>query len=234
MKAEPQYNDVYYENMTSHSEIMDVVKGNVSVLKHMHVPIDWHQIFGNAQPVEIEIGFGKGRFLLEASRENPLKNYVGVERAKKYVLITRDRFVKYLEHNSIRQEIGLFENVRLVWTDANFFISRYVPHETVHAYHIYFPDPWPKARQQKRRIFRNNEFLDAITRTLNAEIGKLYIATDSAEYFSEIQERLAHYTELEPVTCQECDYRHITTNFERKYMNEGRNIYRAVHKKSSK
>ena len=229
MKEEPQYNDVYYQNTTSHSQIMDVVEGDSLSLKKLQVPIDWHQIFGNAQPIEIEIGFGKGRFLLEASKENPHKNYIGVERAQKYVLMTRDRFIKYLQRNDIIEDIGLFENVRLVWTDANFFISRYVKDETVHAYHIYFPDPWPKARQQKRRIFRNNEFLEAITRTLIAETGKLFIATDSAEYFCEIQERLAHYTQLEPVTFEESAYTHITTNFERKYMNEGRSIYRTVY-----
>ncbi len=232
MKEEPQYNEVYYQNTTSHSEIMDVVEGNSLALKNLHAPIDWHQIFGKAQPIEIEIGFGKGRFLLEVSKENPHKNYIGVERAQKYVLITRDRFVKYLHHNSISKDSGMFENVRLVWTDANFFISRYVQDETVQAYHIYFPDPWPKARQQKRRIFRNNEFLEAITRTLKPDNGRLYIATDSAEYFGEIQERLAHYTPLEPVTFAESEHTHITTNFERKYMNEGRNIYRSVHKKS--
>lgn len=120
MKEEPQYNEVYYQNTTSHSEIMDVVEGNSLALKNLHAPIDWHQIFGKAHPVEIEIGFGKGRFLLEVSKENPHKNYIGVERAQKYVLITRDRFVKYLQHNDISKDIGLFENVRLVWTDANF------------------------------------------------------------------------------------------------------------------
>ena len=211
---------------------MDVVHGDSFALNDHHAPIDWKQIFGNTQPIEIEIGFGKGRFLLEASKENPHKNYIGVERAQKYVLITRDRFAKYLHHNSISEDCGMFENVRLVWTDANFFISRYVQDETVQAYHIYFPDPWPKARQQKRRIFRNTEFLEAINRTLKPDIGKLYIATDSAEYFGEIQERLAHYPQLEPATFAESDYKHITTNFERKYINEGRSIYRSVHKKS--
>ncbi len=232
MKEEPQYNEVYYQNTTSHSKIMDVVSGDSFALNDLHAPIDWKQIFGNTQPIEIEIGFGKGRFLLEASKENPDMNYIGVERAQKYVLITRDRFVKYLHHNSISDDCGMFENVRLVWTDANFFISRYVQDETVQAYHIYFPDPWPKARQHKRRIFRNNEFLEAINRTLKPDIGKLYIATDSAEYFGEIQDRLAHNTQLESATFAESDYRHITTNFERKYINEGRNICRSVHKKS--
>ena len=232
MNAEPRYNEVYYQNTTSHSQIMDVVDGDSFALNDLHSPIDWNQVFGNTHPLEIEIGFGKGRFLLEASKENPHKNFIGVERAQRYVLMTRDRFVKYLQHNGISKDIGMFENVRLVWTDANFFITRYVPDESIHTYHIYFPDPWPKSRHQKRRIFRNNEFLAAITRTLNADVGKLCIATDSAEYFCEIQQRLSVYTQLTSSTFEESDYRHITTNFEKKYMNEGREIYRSVYEKS--
>ncbi len=97
--------------------------------------------------------------------------------------------------------------------------------------HIYFPDPWPKARQQKRRIFRNKDFLTAITRTLTLGGGKLSVATDYAEYFSEIQERLSELKELKPVPLISSGYQHIDTNFETKYRLEGRKIYRAVYEK---
>lgn len=231
MNAEPRYNEMYYQNTTSHSQVLDVVDGKSESLVELPTPIDWEQLFGNTHPVEIEIGTGKGRFLHEASKQNPHINYIGVERAQKYVEITRDRFVKYLRHNGIDKSIGLFRNVRIVWTDANFFLSRYVPDESVKAYHIYFPDPWPKVRQHKRRIFRNRDFLSAITRTLYSAGGRLYIATDFAEYFSEIQERLSIYTHLESIQHEESKYKTITTNFERKYLHEGREIFRAIYKK---
>ena len=232
MNAEPRYNDIYYKITTSQSQIIDVVRGNAVSLNELPSPIDWNMLFGNTQPVEVEIGFGKGLFLLEASKQFPQVNYIGVDRAQKYVALTRERFEKYMRHFSVDKNSGMFDNVRLAWTDANYFLTRYVPEESVQAYHIYFPDPWPKARQQKRRIFRDKDFLTAITRTLTLDAGKLYVATDYAEYFSEIQGRLSELKELKPVPLISSGYQHIDTNFETKYRLEGRKIYRAVYEKS--
>lgn len=232
MNAEPRYNDIYYKCTTSHSQMIEAVQDNAVPLHDLPSPIDWQNLFGNTYPVEIEVGPGKGRFLLEASKQFPQINYIGVERAQKYVEITRERFKKYMRHFSIERDSGMFENVRLAWTDANYFLTRYVPDESVQAYHIYFPDPWPKARQQKRRIFRNKDFLSAITRTLISNEGRLYVVTDFAEYFSEIQERLANLTTLKSVPLNSSGYEHISTNFEMKYRSEGRKIYRVVYEKS--
>ncbi len=232
MNSEPRYNDIYYKRTTSHSQIIDAVQDGAISLHGLPSPIDWQKLFGNTHPVEVEIGFGKGRFLLEAAKQFPQINYIGVERAQKYVEVTRERFKKYIRHFSVDKTLGMFENVRLAWTDANYFLTRYVPDESVQAYHIYFPDPWPKARQQKRRIFRNKDFLAAITRTLMLGEGKLYVATDFAEYFSEIQERLADFTTLKSIPLNLSGYEHIATNFEMKYRLEGRKIYRAVYEKS--
>lgn len=231
MNAEPRYNDTYYKCTTSHSQIVDAVQDNAISLHDLPSPIDWQTLFGNTYPVEVEIGFGKGRFLLEASKQFPQINYIGVERAQKYVKITRERFKKYMRHFSIDRNSGMFQNVRLAWTDANYFLTRHVPDESVQAYHIYFPDPWPKARQQKRRILRNKDFLSAITRTLTLDGGKLYVATDFTEYFCEIQERLAHLNKLKPIPLNLSGYEHIATNFEMKYRLEGRKIYRAIYEK---
>ena len=231
MNAEPRYNDIYYQHTTSHSQIINVVQDKVISINDVSSPIDWQDLFGNANPVEIEIGFGKGRFLLEASKQNANVNFIGVERAQKYVELTRQRFLKYMQHHTINKNLGIFENVRLAWTDANYFLSRYVKEESVKAYHVYFPDPWPKVRQQKRRIFRNVEFLTAISQTLSLDSGRLYVVTDFAEYFNEIQDRIAQHTRLIPVSAKSGEYQNIATNFEIKYRIEGRNIYRAVYEK---
>ena len=231
MNAEPRYNDIFYRRTTSHSQIIDVVNENAISLKDVSSPIDWQDLFGNSNPVEVEIGFGKGRFLLEASKQYTDINYIGVERAQKYVERTRQRFLKYMQHYAVDRKSGIFKNVRLAWTDANFFVTRFVREKSVKAYHVYFPDPWPKVRQQKRRIFRNIEFLDAISRTLSLNDGKLYVVTDYSEYFNEIQDRIAQHTELIPISPNMGDYQNIATNFEIKYRLEGRNIYRSVYKK---
>ena len=229
MRENPDYNDIYYQNTTVHSQIIDIVTKRVVSLKELAVPIDWEAFFGNAYPVEIEVGFGKGRFLLEASKRHPQVNYIGVERAQKYVELTQKRFEKYMRHFGVDRTSGTFSNVRLVWTDANYFVTRYVPTASVQAYHIYFPDPWPKKRQRKRRIFRNQDFLSALTDTLKSDSGRLYIATDYKAYFWEIQERLSQVSALRPVAENLGPDRDIATNFEMKYTLEGRKIYRAVY-----
>ena len=229
MRENPAYNDIYYQNTTAHSQIIDIVTKRVVSLSEFTAPIDWEELFGNAYPVEIEIGFGKGRFLLEASKRHPQVNYIGIERAQKYVGLTRERFEKHIRHFGVDKASGVFSNVRLAWTDANYFVTRYVPAASVQAYHIYFPDPWPKKRQRKRRIFRNQDFLFALTSTLKSDGGRLYIATDYEAYFWEIQERLSQVSALRPVAENLGPDRDIATNFEMKYTLEGRKIYRGVY-----
>ena len=229
MRENPAYNDIYYQNTTAHSQIIDIVTKRVVSLSEFAAPIDWKELFGNAYPVEIEIGFGKGRFLLEASKRHPQVNYIGIERAQKYVELTRERFEKHIRHFGVERASGTFSNVRLAWADANYFVTRYVPASSVQAYHIYFPDPWPKKRQRKRRIFRNQDFLAALTSTLKSDGGRLYIATDYEAYFWEIQERLSHVSALRPVAENLGPDRDIATNFEMKYTLEGRKIYRGVY-----
>ena len=239
MNEEPRYNRLYYQSTTVHSQLIDIVGETATALSEVQAPIDWHALFGNARPIEIEIGCGKGRFLLEASKRHPEMNYVGIERAHKYVKLTRERFQKHIRHHEMLSEkkpiaakiAGAFTNVRLVWTDATYFLMRYVPTESVQAYHIYFPDPWPKKRQRKRRIFRNQDFLASLARTLTTG-GRLHIVTDYAEYFAELQERISQRTPLHRVTLElPPEQPHIPTSFELKYLAEGREIYRVVYEK---
>ena len=233
MRENPLYTDLYYQNTTVHSQIIDIVTERAVPLGELSPPIDWEAFFGNSHPIEIEIGSGKGRFLLEASKRHHAVNYIGIERAQKYIALTQERFEKYIRHFGVDRASGTFSNVRLAWTDANYFLTRYVPTGSVQAYHIYFPDPWPKKRQRKRRIFRNQDFLSALARTLTPDSGKLYIATDHEEYFQEIQERLAGLPVLHPVATDVSIDQDIATNFEMKYVSEGRSIYRAVYEKSA-
>ena len=89
MRENPNYNEIYYQRTTSHSQVIDIVTERVVLLSELEAPMDWELLFGNTYPVEIEIGSGKGRFLLEASKRHPKVNYIGVERAQKYVELTR-------------------------------------------------------------------------------------------------------------------------------------------------
>ena len=188
MNEEPRYNETFYKFTQFNSRIIDLDSGGQTSLADICPPMCWKTVFGNENPVEIEIGCGKGRFLLEAARQRPEINYLGVERAPKYVRRIQQRFQKHIKHTARRArevEASLFQNVRLVWSDAARFVDCYVAERCIQAYHVYFPDPWPKKRQHKRRLFRNETWLRGIERTLCPSSGHLYVMTDYGEYFDE-------------------------------------------------
>lgn len=181
----------------------------------------WDRLFDNEKPVEVEIGCGKGRFLINSAMAYPHIDYIGIERALRYFRIMKERVV--------RRELA---NVRLLRDDAVYFVERFIPDGAVSAYHIYFPDPWPKKRHRKRRLF-NTRFLEEIERTLAAG-GTLDFATDYVEYFEEIQALLEASDRLDvlgeiPERVRELG--RDLTNFETKYTAEGRAIHRGAYVK---
>ena len=184
-------------------------------------PVDWSEIFGNGHPVEIEIGSGKGLFLTNAALVRPEHNFLGIEMAKKYARKAADRVAK-----------RALANVRVLPGDALLFMSRYAPPSSLHAAHVYFPDPWWKARHKKRRVFAEPLILD-LERTLRPG-ADLHVATDVEEYFGVIRSLMAAHPRFRPQpepprTAPEHDDDYLT-NFERKYRIEGRPIYRSHYR----
>ena len=181
--------------------------------------LDWHAVFGAPGPVEVEIGIGKGRFLLAAAEARPETHFFGIEWANKYLRIAEGRAAKR----------GL-KNVRFARTDARELVERAIPDASVATYYVFYPDPWPKKRHHKRRFFRP-ETVDHVARTL-VPGGKLHVATDHAEYWEAIQEALAAHAALEPLPAFGDEsfpfpVDEPLTNFETKYRNEGRGRLRA-------
>jgi tRNA (guanine-N7-)-methyltransferase len=181
--------------------------------------LDWQAVFSNANPVEIEVGFGKGLFLLNAAQSCPDVNFAGVEIERKYQLFTATRMAKR----------GL-RNVRLACADARSFLRERVAAGSVRAVHVYFPDPWWKKRHHKRRVF-TEDFARQCARVL-APSGRLYVATDVEEYFQLITglvaavEGLRRLPEERSDSTAEADY---LTNFERKARLQGKPVHRAVY-----
>jgi tRNA (guanine-N7-)-methyltransferase len=182
-------------------------------------PISWAEVFGNDHPVELEVGSGKGLFLANAAVSGPDHNFLGIELARKYARRAAERVAK-----------RRLANVRVVAGDARLFLARSVPPASLRAVHVYFPDPWWKARHKKRRVFCEPLVAD-VERSLEPG-GDFWIATDVEEYFGVIRALLATHPRFherpipEPRTPEhDLDY---LTNFERKYRIEGRPIYR-VH-----
>ncbi|MCK6456549.1 MAG: tRNA (guanosine(46)-N7)-methyltransferase TrmB [Phycisphaerae bacterium] len=173
--------------------------------------------FGNEHPIELEIGCGKGGFLLRQARAHPERNFVGIEWASKYFRYAADRMCRW----------GV-ENVRLVRTDAKHFVMHRLPPACLSALHVYHPDPWPKKRHHKRRLFCA-EFVDAAARVLRPG-ARWAIQTDHAEYFAVIRGLIDGRLDFEPAPFDDPEYGTIDerteTNFEVKYVREGRTIYR--------
>jgi len=186
--------------------------------------IDFVRIFGRSGPVHIEIGTGKATFLLNEAMAQPHANFFGIERARRYYRYAVDRIGRW----------GL-KNIRIIRTDAVFFLTDFVPDDSVDCFHIYFPDPWPKKRHHKRRFICPAN-LEHLIRCLKIG-GQLKIATDHANYFEVIKMVLAARNE----TLQKIAFlptaganagEWVGTNFERKYIKNQRQIYTlAVTKK---
>ncbi|HZZ80628.1 MAG TPA: tRNA (guanosine(46)-N7)-methyltransferase TrmB [Gemmataceae bacterium] len=179
-------------------------------------PFSWQTLFGNDRPVEIEVGFGKGLFLVNQGTTRPDTNFLGIEIERKYVLFTASRVAR-----------RNLPNVKLACTDAKWFLRERVSEASVSAVHVYFPDPWWKTRHRKRKLM-TRDFAEQIARVLHVG-GCLHFITDVADYFAETTAMLADVPALAAIETP--DAGEALTNFERKYRKEGRPIHRAFYEK---
>ena len=180
------------------------------------------ELFGNDRPIELEIGTGKGGFLLQQARAHEDRNYLGIEWANKYFKLAADRMARW--------GVG---NVRMIRCDAKVFVQQYLPEASISALHVHHPDPWPKKRHHRRRLF-DEAFVEAAAKAL-ADGGVLDVQTDHAEYFEQIKSVLRAQPDLEETLFarqnQDESNAVIATNFQIKYEREGREIYRLTHRR---
>lgn len=130
-------------------------------------------LFGREAPVEVEIGFGKGRFLLHEAASRPDVSLLGIETALPYVRLVR--------HLALQRGIC---NVRLLGGNARDVFARLMPKAALAAIYVLFPDPWPKRRHHGRRLV-NAEFLGLAARALAGD-GVLHVVTDDPDYAAAI------------------------------------------------
>ncbi|MGH9456998.1 MAG: tRNA (guanosine(46)-N7)-methyltransferase TrmB [Thermoanaerobaculia bacterium] len=180
-------------------------------------PLDLGALFGNDHPVILEIGSGKGRFLVEHGRERPDHNFLGIEKSLHYYRHIVDRIVRR----------GI-PNVRVINYDAAPVMERLLPPDSIKEIHIYFPDPWPRPRERKRRIIRP-EIARAMERILRPD-GMGWYVTDHRDYFEAAAPVLAEVFETE---AGEIVHDPPRTNYEAKYQREGRPIFQVRFWKAS-
>jgi tRNA (guanine-N7-)-methyltransferase len=131
--------------------------------------LDFARVFGNGNPVIVEIGFGMGTATAVIAQENPEKNYLGLEIHKPGI----GRLLWEIEQRNL-------SNVRIVEYDAEAVFENMIPENSLEGVHVFFPDPWPKKRHHKRRLIKR-----PFTATLAAGLkpgGYLYMVTDWEDY----------------------------------------------------
>ena len=191
----------------------DVTAGNLDLATSK---LDLKKIFDNDRLVEIEIGSGKGTFIIARSKLRPDLNLLGIEYAKPYCLYTADRVRR---HD--------LQNVRMLCCDAGALFTDCLADQSLWRVHIYFPDPWPKRKHHRRRLIQP-EFISQVRRTLKIG-GQLLIVTDHFGYFQQIRQVVNNaegFAEIpRPKAGQSGEI--VGTNFERKYLSQGRLFYSA-------
>ena len=138
----------------------------------------WRHVFGDDAPVEVEIGPGRGDVLVAFAAAAPERRFFGIERTA--------GMAEAIERRAAAR--GL-RNLRAVGGDARCIVARVVPDASVAAYHVYFPDPWPKTRHRERRLF-DDGFGRHLWRTL-VPGGRLHVATDLPALFAAMEAALA-------------------------------------------
>jgi tRNA (guanine-N7-)-methyltransferase len=187
-------------------------------------PFDPQALFGRKAPLEIEVGSGKGLFLVGAAEQTPLHDFLGVEVSHKYARYAAARLAK-----------KQLSNAKMVDGDGLQLFSELLPDSSAVAVHVYFPDPWWKKRHHKRRVMKQS-FLRDIERVLRPG-GTLHFWTDVKQYFDATIHLILAATKftgpcdvLEQPAEHDLDYR---THFERRMRLHDEPVYRTEFRKRS-
>lgn len=183
-------------------------------------PFDWLAIFGNEQPIDVELGCGTGRFILNMGQRFPGRNFFGIEYKQKWFNIVVKRTTK--------RELS---NVAMAFGDVHPAVEKLIPEDSIENYYIQFPDPWPKKRHHKRRIFQPS-FCANLKRGLKPG-GCVNIMTDVPEYFAVIVANMDSYAGLVKQPHYPVDPGRVITNYEEKALKIGAHICQVSYRKES-
>lgn len=179
----------------------------------------WNEIFGNNNPIHVEIGMGKGKFIMELAQKNPDINYIGIEKYSSVLVRAIDK----------RQEVEM-NNLFLIRMDAE-NIEEVFAHGEINQIYLNFSDPWPKDRHAKRRL-TSKEFLQRYNKVLHKD-GKIIFKTDNKELFDFSLEQvpLAGWNLINKtydLHNSEFVEGNVMTEYESKFVAEGKKINRMV------
>jgi len=186
------------------------------ILADLYKPFNLPELFKNDNPVELEIGAGRGDFAVGYCADHPNVNLIAVERK-----------LNYLKRGINKAKQRELTNIRFMNVEVQHFLENYITPKALHVVHIYFPDPWPKKKQQKRRIVQPR-----LIKALSERIvpgGYLHLRTDHTDYFDHMMKVMSDQEWFEPVETPENVSRY-KTGFERRFVADGLPIYYASYK----
>lgn len=176
----------------------------------------WHEVFGNEQPLHIEVGTGKGRFITEMAKANPDINYMGIELYDSVIVAALDRLIE-----------ADLPNLRLLNVDAA-DLAKYFAKNDVDRVYLNFSDPWPKVRHEKRRLTYKS-FLK-LYEDIMADSSEIHFKTDNQGLFEYSLMSFSEYGLL--LKYLSLDFHksgyegNIMTEYEEKFSEQGNRIYR--------
>lgn len=149
--------------------------------------LDFEALFGNQNPVTLEIGFGNGESLATMAAACPEKNFVGIEVHRPGV-----------GNLMIQAEKLELDNLRVIVDDAVEMLEKILPDNSLDCVHIFFPDPWHKKRHHKRRLIQT-KFIDLLASKQTSK-GVLHLATDWEAYAEHMLETLSQHSRYTLIT----------------------------------
>lgn len=178
---------------------------------------NWDKVFQNAQPLHIEIGTGKGRFITEMAKAHPDINYIGIELFDSVIITALDRCIE-----------ANIPNVKLLNVNATDLMD-YFAEGDVDRIYLNFSDPWPKKRHEKRRL-TYKDFLKTYESILVDE-GEIHFKTDNQGLFESSLKSFSEYGCLltyVSLDLHRSDFEgNIMTEYEEKFSQKGNRIYRS-------
>ncbi len=178
----------------------------------------WNEVFGNANPIQIEVGMGKGKFVSTMARQNPNINFIGLEVIEEVLLDAVKR---------MNRAEGIPDNLRLVWINASMLSDLFAQGEMDCVY-LNFSDPWPKTRHAKRRL-THKSFLDQYAEVLKTG-GQVHFKTDNQGLFEfSLNEFSACGWKLQNIQLdmyKKLPEGNVATEYETKFHAQGMPIYR--------
>lgn len=154
----------YDYTLLQSDKLIDIFKNPNSLM------VDWRKLFGNNNPIIVEVGCGNGHFLTNKAINEPQFNYIGIDIKEKRIIRCREKQVKYNLTNVCWVVGEALTSITQLFTD-NIIDTIYMP----------FPDPWPKRRHHKNRLFKN-DFLDVVYKKINSS-GVFIFITDHEQYY---------------------------------------------------